>query len=96
MNRPSGDQSAVAPPVPISNTEVKRCSANGSASIGCARVGHRQSYAPGFGNKTWGFFCFDFLCDQSGGRMAAGFRYFNGSLTLTPAGGWKSKKAGAG
>ncbi|HEY5791825.1 MAG TPA: hypothetical protein VIS74_00910, partial [Chthoniobacterales bacterium] len=27
-----------------------------SASIGCARVGHRQSYAPGFGNKAWGIF----------------------------------------
>lgn len=58
MIRPFGDQSAVAPPVPIPNTEVKRCSADGSASIGCARVGHRQSYAPSFGNKAWGIFLY--------------------------------------
>ena len=38
----SGDHSAVDPPVPIPNTEVKRCSPDGSASIGCARVGRRQ------------------------------------------------------
>jgi hypothetical protein len=36
----------VAPPVPIPNTEVKRCSPNGSASLGCARVGRRQNYEP--------------------------------------------------
>ena len=38
----SGDLSAAEPPVPIPNTEVKRCSPDGSASIGCARVGRRQ------------------------------------------------------
>ena len=38
----SGDHSAVAPPVPIPNTEVKRRSPDGSASLGCARVGRRQ------------------------------------------------------
>src|SRR5689334_14173824 len=43
----SGDHSAVAPPVPIPNTEVKRCSPDGSASIGCARVGRRQNFMPG-------------------------------------------------
>jgi hypothetical protein len=42
----SGDPSAVAPPVPIPNTEVKRCSPDDSTSIGCAKVGRRQSYAP--------------------------------------------------
>ena len=40
----SGDHSAAEPPVPIPNTEVKRCSPDGSASIGCARVGRRQYY----------------------------------------------------
>ena len=42
----SGDHSAVEPPVPIPNTEVKRCSPNGSATIGRARVGHRQNKNP--------------------------------------------------
>ena len=36
----------MVPPVPIPNTEVKRCSPNGSASLGCARVGRRQNYEP--------------------------------------------------
>ena len=39
----SGDPSAVVPPVPIPNTEVKRCSPDGSASLGCARVGRCQN-----------------------------------------------------
>src|SRR5881392_3292808 len=43
----SGDNSAVAPPVPIPNTEVKRCSPDGSTTIGCARVGRRQNKRPG-------------------------------------------------
>src|SRR3954447_21197022 len=42
----SGDLSAVVPPVPIPNTEVKRCSPDGSATIGCARVGRRQNKTP--------------------------------------------------
>ena len=46
IRQPSGDPSAVAPPVPIPNTEVKRCSPDDSASIGCAKVGRRQIYAP--------------------------------------------------
>ena len=49
------------PPVPIPNTEVKRCRADGSASIGCARVGRCQDYARCFGNKAPGFFLG--LCD---------------------------------
>ena len=44
--RTSGDNSAVAPPVPIPNTAVKRCSPDGSAAIGRARVGHRQNKNP--------------------------------------------------
>src|SRR5450755_1425330 len=42
----SGDLRSVAPPVPIPNTEVKRAFADGSASIGCARVGRCQYYEP--------------------------------------------------
>ena len=43
---PSGDQSAVEPPGPIPNPEVKRRSADGSGTIGPVRVGRRQVYAP--------------------------------------------------
>ena len=43
----SGDNSAVAPPVPIPNTAVKRCSPDGSTAIGRARVGRRQNKMPG-------------------------------------------------
>jgi hypothetical protein len=42
----SGDDSAVAPPVPIPNTAVKRCSPDGSTAIGRARVGRRQNQNP--------------------------------------------------
>ena len=52
--QPSGDLSAVAPPVPIPNTEVKRCSPDGSASIGCARVGRCQYYGPAFWKQKAG------------------------------------------
>ena len=41
----SGDQSVVEPPGPIPNPEVKRRSADGSWTIGPARVGRRQVYA---------------------------------------------------
>ena len=37
----------MAPPVPIPNTEVKRCSPDGSTAIGRARVGRRQNKTPG-------------------------------------------------
>ena len=43
----SGDNSVVAPPVPIPNTEVKRCSPDGSTATGRARVGRRQNKNPG-------------------------------------------------
>src|SRR5207248_3604535 len=42
----SGDHRAVAPPVPIPNTAVKRCSPDGSATKGRARVGRRQNKNP--------------------------------------------------
>ena len=41
----SGDHSTVEPPVPIPNTEVKRSSAEGSATIGRVRVGRCQNYS---------------------------------------------------
>ena len=39
----SGGHSAVEPPVPIPNTEVKCSHADGSATYDCVRVGHRQA-----------------------------------------------------
>ena len=42
---PSGDQSAVEPPGPIPNPEVKRCSADGIGTTGPVRVGRRQVFA---------------------------------------------------
>jgi hypothetical protein len=56
IRQPSGDPSAVDPPVPIPNTEVKRCSPDDSTSIGCAKVGRRQSHAPLPGNRERGSF----------------------------------------
>lgn len=53
----SGDPSAVAPPVPIPNTEVKRCSPDGSTATGRARVGRRQNKNPG--EFSSGFFLFN-------------------------------------
>jgi DNA-directed RNA polymerase specialized sigma24 family protein len=52
----SGDPSAVDPPVPIPNTEVKRCSPDGSASIGCARVGRCQNLRPASWKQGAGLF----------------------------------------
>jgi hypothetical protein len=52
----SGDHSAVAPPVPIPNTEVKRCSPDGSACIACARVGRRQNLCPASWKQGAGLF----------------------------------------
>ena len=37
-----GDLEAVVRPDPIPNSAVKRCVANGSACIACARVGRRR------------------------------------------------------
>jgi hypothetical protein len=42
---PSGDQSAVEPPGPFPNPEVKRRSADGIGTIGPVRVGRCQVYA---------------------------------------------------
>ena len=38
------DNSNLAPPDPISNSEVKRVNANGSAGSPCVRVGNRQAF----------------------------------------------------
>ena len=56
VGRPSGDLSAVEPPVPIPNTEVKRCSPDDSASIGCAKVGRRQYPRPDRSKHRSGLF----------------------------------------
>ena len=53
---PSGDQSAVEPPGPIPNPEVKRRSADGSGTTGPVRVGRRQVYAPFIRENERGFF----------------------------------------
>src|SRR5688500_14436221 len=55
IRQTSGDPSAVAPPVPIPNTEVKRCSPDDSASIGCAKVGRCQCYDPASRKREAGF-----------------------------------------
>ena len=38
------DNSSLVPPDPISNSEVKRAYANGSAGSPCVRVGNRQAF----------------------------------------------------
>ena len=55
IRQTSGDPSAVDPPVPIPNTEVKRCSPDDSACLACAKVGRRQFYALSLGNRGEGF-----------------------------------------
>src|SRR6266853_290884 len=55
IRQTSGDPSAVAPPVPIPNTEVKRCSPDDSASLGGAKVGRRQYYNPALRKRRAGF-----------------------------------------
>ena len=42
------------PPGPIPNPEVKRICADGSRTIGPARVGRRQVYEPHSSNEVWG------------------------------------------
>src|SRR6478752_5245080 len=54
----SGDHSAVEPPVPIPNTEVKRCSANGSRTTGPARVGRCQNITAQPGENQAGLLAF--------------------------------------
>ena len=39
------DNSNLEPPDPISNSEVKRVNANGSAGSPCVRVGNRQAFS---------------------------------------------------
>ena len=53
---PSGDHGTVAPPVPIPNTEVKRCCADDSMAIGHAKVGRRQFITPRISNQMRGVF----------------------------------------
>ncbi len=53
---PSGDHGTVVPPVPIPNTEVKRCCADDSWAIGPAKVGRCQIQSPHLLKKRWGVF----------------------------------------
>ena len=59
IRQTSGDPSAVAPPVPIPNTEVKHCSPDDSACLACAKVGRRQYYNPAPRKRGAGFLCSD-------------------------------------
>ena len=52
----SGDHGTVAPPVPIPNTEVKRCCADDSMATGHAKVGRRQFITPRTSNHVRGVF----------------------------------------
>src|SRR5438105_9620971 len=67
----SGDSSAVAPPVPIPNTAVKRCSPDGSTAIGRARVGRRQNKNP-TGFISVGFLHFCAACPTRLSRRSLG------------------------
>ena len=55
---PPGGHSSVEPPGPIPNPEVKRICADGSRTIGPARVGRRQVYEPHSLNRLWGSFVY--------------------------------------
>jgi hypothetical protein len=68
----SGDNNAVAPPVPIPNTEVKRCSPDGSTAIGRARVGRRQNRAPSMSRDVLGVLFWRRLLEQRTGRVGTG------------------------
>ena len=54
------DNSSLVPPDPISNSEVKRTNANGSAGLPCVRVGNRQAFYIGraFSDLKALFFCY--------------------------------------
>ena len=56
-----GGNSEVEPPDPISNSEVKRFSADGSVGSPHVRVGHCQDLTPKIPGPSWsGYF---FVCD---------------------------------
>jgi hypothetical protein len=67
----SGDNSAVAPPVPIPNTEVKRCSPDGSTATGRVRVGRRQNKMPARFSPVGIFF---YVLLEHGARRNAAYR----------------------
>ena len=53
----SGDHGTVVPPVPIPNTEVKRCCADDSMAKGYAKVGRCQIKHHPASRKRCGIFC---------------------------------------
>ena len=52
----SGDHGTVVPPVPIPNTEVKRCCADDSMAKGYAKVGRCQIITPRISKEMRGVF----------------------------------------
>ena len=57
------DNSSLVPPDSISNSEVKRTNANGSAGLPCVRVGNRQAFYIGraFSDLKALFFCYKII-----------------------------------
>jgi hypothetical protein len=62
----SGGKSAVVPPDPMPNSEVKRRSADGSVGITHARVGSRQTFNLVKPSSDAGLFCILGLLYSSG------------------------------
>lgn len=60
----SGDHGTVVPPVPIPNTEVKRCCADDSMAKGYAKVGRCQIKHHPASRKRCGVFCARELCPK--------------------------------
>ena len=78
--RTSGDISAVAPPVPIPNTEVKHCSPDGSTATGRARVGRRQN--PATWRQVAGLFFSGSARASRAGERALAFTNFSPCFSL--------------
>ena len=76
----SGDHSVVEPPVPIPNTEVKHCSADGSVAKGFVRVGRCQFNSLCFKEKktqlflSWVFLCLNTIEELTCGKLWFGFK----------------------
>ena len=75
-----GGITAVVRPVPIPNTAVKHCMADGSGCIASARVGSRQSLKKAEIFRDFGFLLFTGLISA---EIAAKFRECLCSLSLS-------------
>src|SRR5471030_2465517 len=67
----SGDYRRGVPPVPIPNTAVKPSAANGSRTLGPARVGRCQVYGPVLRREGPGLFCARMLLSRMSWRADA-------------------------